>query len=122
MSEKTVMIVDDAKLMRLMLKQIVESGGYKVVADLENGEELLQQYPEHRPDLVLLDVIMPKMNGIEALEKVLQIDPGANVIMVSSAGKESNINKSRELGAKNFIIKPFDQTKVLDIMKLVVGS
>jgi len=122
MNERTVMIVDDAKLMRLMLKQIVESGGYKVVAEVENGVELIEKYPQIKPDLVLLDVIMPKMNGLEALEALLGTEPDATVIMVSSAGKESNVIKAQELGAKNFIIKPFDQKKVIEIIGQVMDE
>jgi len=122
MNERTVMIVDDAKLMRLMLKQIVESGGYKVVAEVENGVELIEKYPQIKPDLVLLDVIMPKMNGLEALEALLATEPDATVVMVSSAGKESNVIKAQELGAKNFIIKPFDQKKVIEIIGQVMDE
>lgn len=120
MSTKSIVIVDDAKLMRLMLKSIVEKAGYKVLAEMENASQLLEQYTELAPDLVLLDVIMPKMSGLEALEALFEMDENAKVIMVSSAGKESNINKAQELGAKNFITKPFDENKIVEIINQVL--
>ena len=122
MNDLTVMIVDDSKLMRMMLTRIVESSGYKVVAAVEDGLELLEKYSEVKPDLVLLDVIMPKMDGLEALEILLSREPDASVIIVTSAGKEVNILKAHELGAKNFIIKPFDRNKVIEIINQVMSN
>jgi len=122
MNDLTVMIVDDSKLMRTMLTKILESSGYKVVAVLEDGFELLEKYAQIKPDLVLLDVIMPKMNGLEALELLLAKEPDASVIIVTSAGKEANVIKAHELGAKNFIIKPFDRDKVIEIIDQVMSN
>ena len=122
MNDLTVMIVDDSKLMRTMLTKILESSDYKVVAVLEDGFELLEKYAQIKPDLVLLDVIMPKMNGLEALELLLAKEPDASVIIVTSAGKEANVIKAHELGAKNFIIKPFDRDKVIEIIDQVMSN
>ncbi len=113
-----VMICDDALFMRKYLKRIVEKTGDRVVAEATNPDEAINFYNEHKPDLVLLDIIMPKgelaSDGIEALAKIMKNDPDAKVVMCSSMGQQSLINEAKKIGAKDFIAKPFKPQDVID--------
>lgn len=111
-----VMIVDDAVFMRLTLKQIVESEGFVVVAEASNGEEAVKLYKTEKPDLVLMDITMPDMDGIEALKQIHEYDNDAEVIMISALGQQSKIVQAIESGARNFIVKPFEEKKIRDVL------
>ena len=116
-----VMIVDDALFMRNMLKDICERAGFAVVAEADNGEEALELYREHRPDLVTMDIVMPRRSGIEALRDIVADDPEARVVMVSALGQDSLVLEAVEAGARDFIVKPFREDKVVDIIRRVTG-
>lgn len=116
-----VMVVDDALFMRNMLKDIFVRAGYDVVAEAENGEIALELYKEIRPDLVTMDIVMPKKSGIEALQEIMAMDSGACVVMVSALGQDSLVLEAVESGAKDFIVKPFKEEKVLEIVNRVTG-
>ena len=116
-----VMVVDDALFMRNTLKDIFVRHGYEVVAEAENGETALQLYQENKPDLVTMDIVMPRRSGIEALQVIMARDPGARVIMVSALGQDSLVLEAVESGAKDFIVKPFKEEKVLEIVKRISG-
>ena len=116
-----VMIVDDALFMRNMLKDICERAGFEVVAEADNGETALEMYRVHRPDLVTMDIVMPKRSGIEALQDIMAEDPQARVVMVSALGQDSLVLEAVESGARDFIVKPFKEEKVLDIVRRVTG-
>ena len=116
-----VMIVDDALFMRNMLKDICERAGFAVVAEADNGEEALALYREHRPDLVTMDIVMPRRSGIEALRDIVADDPEARVVMVSALGQDSLVLEAVEAGARDFIVKPFREDKVVDIIRRVTG-
>ena len=109
-----VLIVDDSLFVAKQLGQILASEGYEVIATAADGKEGLDKYKELCPnvDLVTMDITMPKMDGITALEQIMNFDKNAKVIMVSALGKEELVKKSLLLGAKNYIIKPLDRTKV----------
>lgn len=116
-----VMIVDDALFMRSMLKDIFVRAGYEIVAEAENGEAALELYQESRPDLVTMDIVMPKKSGIEALQEIMASDAEACVVMVSALGQDSLVLEAIESGAKDFIVKPFKEDKVLEIVRRITG-
>ncbi len=117
-----VMVVDDALFMRNMLKDIFVRAGFEVVAEAENGEMALNLYQEVKPDLVTMDIVMPKKSGIEALQEIMTADPDACVIMVSALGQDSLVLEAVECGARDFIVKPFKEDKVLEIVKRITGQ
>jgi two-component system chemotaxis response regulator CheY len=114
-----VMIVDDAEFMRIIIRDILLKHGHEVVAEVGDGEEAIQTYLEVKPDLVLMDIIMPDMDGKEALQKLLLMDPDAKVVMCSSLGQQALITESIKIGAMGFIIKPFEPDGMLDIIKKI---
>ncbi|MGK2907167.1 MAG: response regulator [Desulfuromonadales bacterium] len=116
-----VMVVDDALFMRNMLKDILVRAGYEVVAEAENGDVVLGLYQAIRPDLVTMDIVMPKKSGIEALQEIMAYDPDARVVMVSALGQDSLVREAVESGAIDFIVKPFKEDIVLDIIRRVTG-
>jgi len=116
-----VMVVDDALFMRNMLKDIFTRAGHEVVAEAENGEVALKLYQETKPDLVTMDIVMPKKSGIEALQEIMAEDPGACVVMVSALGQDSLVLDAVSSGAKDFIVKPFKEDKVLEIVKRITN-
>lgn len=107
--EKTILIVDDAMFMRQVIRKNLEEIGYKNIAEAKDGEEAVRIFKELCPDLVILDITMPVMSGIEALEKIKQVDGEAKVIMCSAVGQDLMIVKALEAGASDFIVKPFDK-------------
>ena len=108
----TGMIVDDAAVMRIRLRDILETK-YKVVAEASNGQEALDLYDQYEPDFVTLDITMPQLNGIEALERLLSAHPEAKVVIVSAVGQKRMVFDAISKGAKDFIIKPFEPGRVL---------
>lgn len=117
-----IMIVDDSVLIRLNLKKLLTERGHEIAAEACNGEEACQKYHEVRPDLVTLDITMPKMDGIEALTKIRNEDSNANVIMISALGQEMKILEALDKGAKHYIVKPFKNEEVLDKIEKVLES
>ena len=119
MAKKRVMIVDDALFMRNMLRGILEEDGFEVVAEAADGAEAVLTYRDIRPDIVTLDIIMPVKNGIEALREIMAIDPGARVIICSAVGQESLVQKAQGVGARDFILKPFNPDQVKGVIRKV---
>lgn len=118
---KQVLIVDDALFMRNLLRDIFEAAGWQVVAEAENGLQAVEQFKAHQPDLVTMDIVMPEMNGLEALHKIIETDPQATIIMCSALGQDSLVMEAIRAGAKDFIIKPFQERQVLEIIERVSG-
>ena len=118
-----ILVVDDSMFVAKQLGQILASEGYEVVATAIDGKEGVDKYKELCPqvDLVTMDITMPKMDGITALEQIMAFDKNAKVVMVSALGKEELVKKSLMLGAKSFIIKPLDRKKVLERISKVLG-
>ncbi len=114
-----VMIVDDAEFMRMIIRDILLMHGHEVVAEVGDGEEAIQTYLEVKPDIVLMDIIMPDLNGKEALQKLLIMDPSAKVVMCSSLGQQALITESMKIGAMGFIVKPFEPDGMLDIIRKI---
>ena len=118
---KNILICDDAAFMRMMIKDILTKNGYNVVGEAENGLKAVEKYQETKPDLVLMDITMPEMDGIQALKGIKAIDPSANVIMCSAMGQQAMVIEAIQSGAKDFIVKPFQAERVLEAVKKVVG-
>ena len=118
---KNILICDDAAFMRMMIKDILTKNGYNVVGEAENGLKAVEKYSETKPDLVLMDITTPEMDGIQALKKIKEQDPGATVIMCSAMGQQAMVIESIQAGAKDFIVKPFQADRVIEAVKKVVG-
>ena len=118
---KNILISDDAAFMRMMTKDILTKNGYNVVGEAENGARAVEKYNELKPDLVLMDITMPEMDGIQALKKIKENDPSALVIMCSAMGQQAMVIESIQAGAKDFIVKPFQADRVIEAVKKVVG-
>ncbi len=107
--------------MRMMIKDILTKNGYNVVGEAENGAKGVEKYNELKPDLVLMDITMPELDGIQALKKIKSMDASATVIMCSAMGQQAMVIESIQAGAKDFIVKPFQADRVLEAVKKVVG-
>ena len=118
---KNILICDDAAFMRMMIKDILSKNGYNVVGEAENGAVAVDKYSELKPDLVLMDITMPEMDGIQALKKIKEKDSAASVIMCSAMGQQAMVIESIQSGAKDFIVKPFQADRVLEAVKKVIG-
>ena len=118
---KNILICDDAAFMRMMIKDILTKNGYNVVGEAENGAIAVEKYAELKPDLVLMDITMPEMDGIQALKGIKANNPAASVIMCSAMGQQAMVIESIQAGAKDFIVKPFQPDRVLEAVKKVVG-
>ncbi len=109
-----VLVVDDAAFMRKMVSDALAKGGHEVIGQAGNGVEAIAQFRELRPDLMTLDITMPEKDGLATLKDVMELDPGAKVIMCSALGQESKVLESIKLGAKDFVVKPFQPDRVID--------
>lgn len=118
---KRILIVDDAAFMRMMLKGIFDKSGYIVAGEAQNGLEAVEKYQELQPDLVTMDITMPDMDGITAVKKIKEIDPNANIIMCSAMGQQGMVIDAIQSGAKDFIVKPFQQDRVIEAIQKVIG-
>jgi len=111
-----ILIVDDAEFMRLVLRDVLEKGGYEVAAEAKDGKEAVEKYLETQPDLVLLDVTMPEMDGLTALKEIRRSDPEAKVIMVSSMCQKAVVLETIRAGAITFVAKPFEADSLLHVI------
>ncbi|MCI9123276.1 MAG: response regulator [Eubacterium sp.] len=118
---KKVLICDDAAFMRMMIKDILSKNGYEIAGEAENGVKAVEKYNETKPDLVLMDITMPEMDGIQALKAIRELDGNACVIMCSAMGQQAMVIEAIQSGAKDFIVKPFQAERVLEAVKKVVG-
>ncbi|MCX7710855.1 MAG: response regulator [Clostridia bacterium] len=115
-----VLIVDDAAFMRKSIRTILEKNGFEIVGEAENGAVGLEKYKQFKPDVVTMDITMPVLSGIDALKAIRQYDPKAKVIMVSAMGQEPMIREAILTGAKSFIVKPFKEIQVLQIINKIL--
>jgi two-component system chemotaxis response regulator CheY len=113
-----VLVVDDSIFVKKQLSQILASEGFDIIDTASHGAEAVEKYKQHFPkvDLVTMDITMPGMDGITALEKIMEFDKNAKVVMVTALGRQDLVKRSFLLGAKNYIVKPLDRAKVLDRM------
>jgi len=121
MAEKTILLVDDAAFMRMMLKDILTKGGYDVIGEAENGAKAIEKYKELKPGLTILDITMPEMDGIKAAKAIKEVDANAVIIMCSAMGQQAMVIESIQAGARDFIVKPFQPDRVLEAVKKVIG-
>jgi two-component system chemotaxis response regulator CheY len=117
---KKILIVDDAAFMRMTIRNIVSKKGYEVVGEAETGDEAIAKYQQLKPDLITMDIVMLGMDGIAAVKKIMEMDPKANLLMVSAMGQQALIIEAIQAGAKGFIIKPFTEDAVLDEIKRIL--
>ncbi|MFC4386732.1 response regulator [Gracilibacillus marinus] len=115
---RTVLIADDSAFMRKWIKRLVEKSDYTVIGEAINGLDAVKQYQRLRPNIVILDIVMPKSNGLDALAKIMELNPNANVIISSSLATRDNVTRAIQLGAKDFIIKPHFQGLVNILNKI----
>jgi two-component system chemotaxis response regulator CheY len=118
---RTILVVDDAAFMRMMIRDILSKEGY-LIQEAVNGRDAVDKYEEGRPDLVTLDITMPEMNGLDALRAIKAIDKDARVLMVSAMGQQKMIVEALDAGAMDFLVKPFQPTKVLETVKKCLQS
>ena len=119
---KRVLIVDDAAFMREMLRDILTDGGYEVVAEAVDGDQAVTMFREHSPDLVTLDIVMPRKSGLEALKEMRGVDPGACIVMCSALGQEALVMEALEAGAADFIVKPFKPDQALGVLEKALSK
>ena len=115
-----ILIADDASFMRQMIREIVESEGHEVIAEASDGVEAVDKFKSHRPDLVMMDIVMPRRSGIDAVQDILELDRTACVEMCSALGQETLVTEALEAGAKDFIAKPFKPDSVIKTLDKVL--
>jgi len=119
---KRILITDDTAFMRLLLQKILTENGYEVVGEADNGKESVRLFEKYRPDLVTMDITMPILNGVEALKRIRELDPNAQVLMVSAMGQKNMVMQALREGARGFLVKPFEKDKVLQAVAEVLGQ
>jgi two-component system chemotaxis response regulator CheY len=120
MQQQTVIIADDAQFMRVMLREILDELDLRVVAEAADGEEAVLRFLEHRPDLVMLDITMPGVGGVEACRRIAAHDPRAAVVMISALGQKDEVIAAIRAGARDFVIKPFESERVAETLRCVL--
>ncbi len=117
----TILVVDDSALVRMKCVRLLNGNGYQVI-EARNGLEAIEKYKECKPDGVLLDIIMPEMHGITALREIRKIDPVAKVVMLTAMGQRNMVMESLQEGARDFVVKPFREGRVLDTVQKLLGN
>lgn len=116
-----ILIVDDLAFIKMVLRDILEKAGFRVVGEASNGEEAIRLYEEKKPDVVLMDITMPGMDGLTALKRIRALDPEARIIICSALGQQRLIVQAIQLGAKDFIVKPAQPQRVISALKKVLN-
>jgi len=116
-----IMIVDDAMFMRVTLKNILTKEGHEIVGEAENGEDAVARYAELKPDIVTMDITMPKMDGIAAVREIIGQDPNARIIMCTAMGQKNMVLEAIQAGAKDFVVKPFQPERVVEGITKALG-
>ncbi len=117
-----IMIVDDAAFMRMMIKNTLTKNGYSDFVEAQDGAEAVEKYSAEKPDLVFMDITMPNMDGLQALKKIKEGDPGAKVVMCTAMGQESMVVDAIKSGAKDFIVKPFNAERIAQTVTSIFGK
>jgi two-component system chemotaxis response regulator CheY len=117
-----IMIVDDAAFLRAMLRDILVQAGHEVVIEAGNGKEAVERYMAFKPDVVTMDITMPIMEGVEAVKEIRRFDPNASIVMCSAFGQRNQVIEAIQNGAKDFIMKPFHSTRVLEAVDKAISS
>lgn len=119
---KKIMVVDDSRVAQLQLQKILSDSPYEVISCCQTGEEAVNEYEAVKPDLVTMDILMPGLDGLEAAKKILEADPEAKVLMISSLAYDDTIAEAKEIGTKGFIYKPFDRDQVLETINKIFSE
>ena len=119
---KRVLVADDASFMRQMIRDIIEPEGYEVVGEASDGVEVVEKFKELQPDMVMMDIVMPKRSGIDAVKAIKSEDPNANIVMCSALGQESLVMEAIEAGAADFVVKPFKSEDVQRVVQKVLAN
>lgn len=117
-----VLIVDDAAFLRMTIKRMLEAHGHSMAAEAENGIVAVEKYKESKPDVVLLDITMPELDGIAALQLIMKVDPNAKVIICSAVGQQERVAQAIQCGAKDFIVKPFQEDRLIASIEKVMSK
>jgi two-component system chemotaxis response regulator CheY len=115
-----ILVADDASFMRQMIREIVEDDGHEVVGEASDGVEAVEEFRRLHPDVVTMDIVMPKRSGIDAVKGIIELDPGACVVMCSALGQETLVSEALQAGARDFIVKPFNPDGVLATIQKVL--
>lgn len=115
-----ILLVDDAGFMRMMIKNNLTKAGYTSFVEGEDGQRAIELYQQEKPDLVIMDITMPNVNGIQALAEIKKLDPSAKVVMCSAMGQESMVMDAISLGAMDFIVKPFKQDRIVQTVSKIL--
>ncbi len=116
-----ILIVDDAAFMRMMIRDVLSKNGYEVLGEAENGQKAIEKYKELTPDLVIMDITMPEVDGIQAVKEIKKISPDAKIVMCSAMGQQAMVIEAIQAGARDFIVKPFQADRVIEAVKKVIG-
>lgn len=116
-----ILIVDDASFMRMMIKDILIKNNFNVLGEAEDGIKAVEKYKELTPELVIMDITMPEMDGIQAVKEIKKINNDAKIIMCSAMGQQAMVIEAIQAGAKDFIVKPFQADRVIDAVKKVLS-
>jgi two-component system chemotaxis response regulator CheY len=116
-----ILVVDDAAFMRKVLSDALTAGGHEVAGEAADGNEALERFPDVRPDLTTLDITMPDKDGLATLRELMTLDPDARVVIVSALGQESKVLEAIKLGARDFVVKPFDAERLLGAVEKALG-
>ncbi|HVE17193.1 MAG TPA: response regulator [Chthoniobacterales bacterium] len=117
----TVLVCDDAIFMRTMIGDILTQAGFEIVGEAESGLQAVQKYRDLKPDLVTMDIVMPDMGGIEAVREICKQNPDAKILMCSAMGQQALVVEAIQAGAKDFVVKPFQPSRVLEAVQRVLG-
>ncbi len=117
-----IMLVDDAAFMRMMIKNALTASGYTDFVEAQDGAEAVTKYEEEKPDMVIMDITMPNMDGLQALKKIREADPSAKIVMCTAMGQESMVVDAIKSGARDFIVEPFDAQRVVQTVNGILGK
>lgn len=116
-----ILIVDDATFMRMMIKDVLVKNGFTIAGEAENGLKAVEKYKELSPELVIMDITMPEVDGIQAVKEIKKINPSAKIIMCSAMGQQAMVIEAIQAGAKDFIVKPFQAERIIEAVKKVLS-
>ena len=117
-----IMLVDDAAFMRMMLNKALTANGYSDFIEAQDGAEAVKKYDEEKPDMVIMDITMPNMDGLQALKKIRENDPNAKVVMCTAMGQEGMVVDAIKSGAKDFVVKPFNEERIAQTVNKILGN
>ena len=119
---RTVLICDDAIFMRTMVGDILTQAGFEIIGEAETGVQAVERYQQLRPDLVTMDIVMPDLGGIDAFREITKLDPAARILMCSAMGQQALVVEAIQAGAKDFVVKPFQPSRVLEAVNRVLAA